>query len=76
MSPPGHAIAELSPQHHAREFRIILDLIDRSVPDDVAMHVVLYSVSTHRTAAIQRWLQRRPRFTLHFIPTDKDLVES
>lgn len=72
----GHAIADLSAGHHAREFRRILDLIDRSVPDELAVHVVLYNVATHRTAANQRWLQRHPCFTIHFIPTDRYLVEN
>ena len=33
------------------------------------MHVVLDNVATHRTAEIQRWLQRHPRFSFHFTPT-------
>jgi transposase len=30
------------------------------------VHVVLDNSSTHKTPSIQRWLQRHPRFTLHF----------
>ena len=33
------------------------------------MHVVLDNSSTRQTPSIQRWLQRHPRFTLHFTPT-------
>lgn len=33
------------------------------------MHVVLDNVSTHNTPAVQRWLNRHPRFTFHFTPT-------
>ena len=62
-------IADLTPRHRAREFRRFLDLIDEQVPDELAVHVVLDNVSTHRTAEIQRWLQRHPRFTFHFTPT-------
>ena len=65
----GHVIADLTRRHRAREFQRFLDLIDRSVPDELAVHVVLDNVSTHRTAAIQRWLQRHPRFTFHVTPT-------
>jgi len=65
----GHVIADLAPRHRAREFRRFLDLIDEQVPDELAVHVVLDNVSTHRTAEIQRWLQRHPRFSFHFTPT-------
>lgn len=64
-----HVIADLSPRHQAREFQCFLDLIDQTVPDDLAVHVVLDNVSTHRTVAIQRWLQRHPCFSFHFTPT-------
>jgi transposase len=44
-------------------------LIDASVPAEFDVHVVLDNSSTHKTPAIQRWLVRHPRFTLHFTPT-------
>jgi transposase len=44
-------------------------LIERSVPEGLDVHVVLDNSSTHKTPAIQRWLQRHPRATLHFTPT-------
>ena len=62
-------IADLTPRHRARGFRRFLDLIDAQVPDELAVHVVLDTVATHRTAGLQRWLQRHPRFTFHFTPT-------
>ncbi len=65
----GHVITEMTPRHRAREFQRFLTLIDQSVPRELAVHVVLDNVSTHRTPAIQRWLQRHPRFTFHFTPT-------
>ncbi len=71
-----HVIADLTPRHRAREFRRCLDLIDEQVPDELAVHVVLDNVATHRTAEIQRWLQRHPRFRFHFTPTSwMNLVE-
>ncbi len=65
----GHVITDLTPRHRAREFRRFLDLIDAQVPDELAVHVVLDNVATHRTAEIQPWLQRHRRFTFHFTPT-------
>ena len=65
----GHVIADMTPRHRAREFKQFLTLIDRSVPGELAVHVVLDNVATHRTPEIQRWLRRHPRFTFHFTPT-------
>lgn len=65
----GKVIADMTPRHRAEDFRRFLNLIDKSVPADLAVHVVLDNVSTHKTPMIQRWLLRHPRFTLHFTPT-------
>jgi transposase len=65
----GHVIADMTPRHRAIEFRKFLNLINRDVPDDLDVHVVLDNVSTHKTPEIQRWLKRHPRFTFHFTPT-------
>jgi len=65
----GHVIADMSERHRAEEFRRFLNLINRSVPDDLDVHLVVDNVSTHKTPEIKRWLLRHPRFTLHFTPT-------
>jgi transposase len=65
----GQVIADMSPRHRAEEFRRFLNLIERSVPAHLDVHVVLDNSSTHKTPSIQRWLERHPRFTLHFTPT-------
>ena len=46
-----------------------LNRINRSVPEDLDVHVVVDNSSTHKTPAVHRWLVRHPRFTLHFPPT-------
>jgi len=65
----GHVIADMTPRHRAEEFRRFLNVIDKSVPAHLDVHVVLDNSSTHKTPSIQRWLVRHPRFTLHFTPT-------
>ncbi len=65
----GQVIADMTPSHRAEEFRKFLNLIDRNVPDNLDVHVILDNVSTHKTPSIQRWLLRHPRFTFHFTPT-------
>jgi transposase len=65
----GNVIADLAPRHRASEFIRFLNLIDRSVPANLDVHVVVDNSSTHKTPAVHRWLVRHPRFTLHFTPT-------
>ncbi len=65
----GNVITDLTDRHRAEEFIRFLKLIDRTVPADLAVHVVIDNSSTHKTPAVHRWLVRHPRFTLHFTPT-------
>ena len=59
----------MTDQHRAVEFRSFLNLIDRDVPDGLAVHVICDNASTHKAPEIQRWLKRHRRFTLHYTPT-------
>jgi transposase len=43
--------------------------IDAAVPSDFDVHLVLDNAATHKTAMIQRWLLKRPRYHVHFTPT-------
>jgi transposase len=65
----GKVIAEMTDRHRAEEFRRFLNLINRSVPDELEVHLVIDNVSSHKTPEIHRWLVRHPRFHLHFTPT-------
>jgi hypothetical protein len=64
-------IADMTDRHRATEFRRFLNLINRSVPDDLDAHLVVDNVSTHKTPEIKRWLLRHPRFTLHSTPVQR-----
>lgn len=65
----GTVIGELHRRHRSREFRKFLDTIDDAVPADLDVHLILDNYGTHKTAAIRRWLAKRPRYHLHFTPT-------
>src|SRR3954469_22337949 len=74
----GQVIGALHQRHRAIEFKKFLQTIDREVPDELAVHLVLDNSSTHKTPAIQRWLAAHPRFVVHFTPTSSswlNLVE-
>jgi transposase len=65
----GKVIGSLRGRHRSREFREFLTKVDVSVPADLAVHVVLDNLATHKTPEVHRWLLRHPRFHLHFTPT-------
>jgi transposase len=65
----GTVIGQCHPRHRSAEFRKFLDTIDRAVPPDLDVHLILDNSSTHKTPLIQRWLLKRPRYHVHFTPT-------
>jgi len=74
----GKVIGALHSRHRAIEFKKFLQTIDREVPPELDVHLVLDNSSTHKTPTIQKWLLAHPRFQLHFTPTSSswlNLVE-
>jgi transposase len=74
----GKVLGALHSRHRAIEFKQFLQTIDREVPADLDVHIVLDNSSTHKTPAIKKWLLAHPRFVLHFTPTSSswlNLVE-
>jgi transposase len=65
----GTVTAACQRRHRSVEFRKFLDQIDASAPRDLDVHLVMDNYGTHKTALIQRWLAKRPRFHVHFTPT-------
>ena len=51
-----------------------IDKIDAQVPPEFEVHLILDNYGTHKTATIQRWLLKRPRFHLHFTPTSASWI--
>jgi len=74
----GTVISALHQRHRSIEFKKFLQRIDREVPAELDVHLVLDNSSTHKTPQIKRWLLAHPRFVLHFTPTSSswlNLVE-
>jgi transposase len=65
----GRVYSSLHRQHRAIEFRKFLNQLDREVPAEHQVHLILDNYATHKTPEIKRWLLRHPRFHLHFTPT-------
>src|SRR5215218_10460610 len=70
----GTVIGACHRRHRAPEFRTFLDEIDRSVPPDLDVHLVLDNLRTHKAALIRDWLAKRPRYHLHDTPTSASWI--
>jgi transposase len=65
----GRVIGQCYPRHRHQEFLKFLRRLDAEFPGAVTLHLILDNYGTHGHPRVQRWLQRHPRFVLHFIPT-------
>ena len=65
----GAVIGQLHRRHRSGEFLQFLRTIEANVPSDLEIHLVMDNYGTHKTASIQSWFARHPRFHAHFTPT-------
>jgi transposase len=74
----GEVIGQCLPRHRHAEFLKFLRTIDREVPKGLQVHLILDNYSTHKHQNVKAWLDKHPRFHLHFTPTSSswlNLVE-
>ena len=65
----GTVVGKCMSRHRATEFRKFLDEVERNVPTDLDIHVILDNYGTHKTKLIRNWFAKRPRWHVHFTPT-------
>jgi transposase len=65
----GTVIGKCQPRHRHQEFLKFLRLIERQTPREKDIHVILDNYSTHKHPEVKRWLEKHPRYHLHFTPT-------
>ena len=65
----GRVIGQCLPRHRHQEFLKFLRTLDASYPKTLKLHLILDNYGTHKHAKVQRWLDKHPRFKLHFTPT-------
>ena len=70
----GTIVGKCMPRHRAQEFRKFLDEIERNVPTDLDMHVVMDNASSHKTKLIRCWFAKRSRWHVHFTPTSSSWI--
>ena len=65
----GRVIGSIMRRHRSEEFVRFLREIDRSVPGDLEVHLIMDNYSAHKTEKVKNWFLRHPRYHCHFIPT-------
>jgi transposase len=65
----GTVITEMRSSHTTDDFVTFMNKIDRNVPKELDIHVILDNLATHKTPRVHAWLLRHKRFHLHFTPT-------
>jgi len=65
----GEVRAQCRRRHRHQEYLGFLRHIDKSVPADLDVHLVVDNYATHKHASVKAWLARRPRYHVHYTPT-------
>jgi putative transposase len=65
----GRIIAQCKRRHRHQEFLSFLNHLDRDVPKDLDVHLIVDNYATHKHAKVRAWLAARPRYHLHYTPT-------
>lgn len=74
----GTVIGHCLDRHRHQEFIKFLRMIDAKTPPDLDLHLIADNYATHKHPDVVAWLERHPRFHMHFIPTSSswlNLVE-
>ena len=67
----GKVIGACQQRHRSREFIRFLNHLEKNLPPDQQVHLIMDNYCTHKSAEVQRWLKakKRRRFHFHFTPT-------
>jgi transposase len=65
----GKVIGDFHKRHRHQEFLKFMRRINRELPGERALHVVMDNYGTHGHAVVKAWLAKHPRFVIHYVPT-------
>jgi transposase len=65
----GKVIGDCYKRHRHQEFLKFLRRIDREFAGETPLHLVMDNYGTHATPEVKTWLNKHPRFSVHYIPT-------
>ena len=70
----GTAVGKCMDRHRAKEFRRFLDEVEKNVPADLDVHIIMDNYGTHKTKLIRDWFAKHPRWHVHFTPTSASWI--
>jgi putative transposase len=65
----GQVLTLCQRRHRHQEFLRFLSHIDRHVPPELDIHLVVDNYATHKHSKVKRWLAAHPRYRVHYTPT-------
>jgi transposase len=65
----GQVIAQCKPRHRQQEFLQFLRYIDKNVPPEMHIHLIVDNYGSHKSQRVRQWLAKRPRYHIHYSPT-------
>jgi len=65
----GRVIGECHPRHRHQEFLGFLRRLNQEFLKKLDLHLILDNYGTHNHPKVKKWLEKHPRFKLHFTPT-------
>mgnify|MGYP006299469941 FL=1 len=74
----GKIISRTENSHTHVEWLRFLKQINRETPKELELHLIVDNYTTHKQQKVKEWLEKHPRFHVHFTPTSSswlNLVE-
>jgi putative transposase len=65
----GKVLTKCRQRHRHQEYLSFLREIEKNVPKNLAVHIIVDNYATHKHLRVRRWFATRPRFHVHFTPT-------
>jgi putative transposase len=66
----GEVITQSKPRLRHQEFLEFLRHIEKSIPEHLDIHLIVDNYYTHKNNRVRAWHAHRPRFHVHYIPSD------
>ncbi len=65
----GKVLTQCRQRHRHQEYLGFLREIEKNVPQNLQVQVIVDNYATHKHLRVKRWFAARPRFHVHFTPT-------
>jgi transposase len=72
----GRVIGKMGQSCKSHEFLGFMKSVEKKVPKDKDLHIVLDNLSAHKTREVNEWLAQHPRVHFHFTPTSSSWLNA